>query len=346
MYENIDRSDMLGLLIDFPNQCRIAKEIGSRFNPPGKRRKYKMVLWCGMGGSAIGGDVVASCIKDRLKIPMIVNRHYNIPACCDKDTLVVISSYSGNTEETISCYKQARAKKAEILIITSGGKLEESAVREGRMLIVIPQGLPPRCALGYSSIPALIALSRLGLITLKPGEIDEAIRVIETLRKRLSPFVGAKSNVAKKLARSLNGRFPVIFGSTDRFEPVVYRWRTQIAENAKLLSSHHFFAELNHNEIEGFEPYSKLPKKIVVIMLKDKLDHPRIKRRMVITKDIIKGKGPKVIDVSSSGRGVLARVFSVIYIGDWMSFYLAVMNKVDPTPVDRITYLKKRLAKA
>lgn len=341
----IDKLDMLSILADFPNQCRIAKEIGARFKVIRKVNKPELILWCGMGGSAIGGDLVASCIKDGLKVPMIINRHYNIPPFVNKNTLVVISSYSGNTEETISCYKQARAKGADILVITSGGKLEESAIKDGYMLILIPQNLPPRCALGYSSIPVIIAFSKMRLIDLKIKEIDEAIDVLQKLKAQLNPDAGDKINIAKKLAKALRGKFPLIYGSVDHFEPAAYRWRTQIAENAKALSSHHLFAEMNHNEVEAFEPFSKISKNIIVIMLKDTMDHPRIKKRMKITRDIMAKKGIKIAEVNSIGRGVLARILSVIYIGDWASFYLAILNKIDPTPVDRISYLKKRLIK-
>jgi len=341
--EKFDKLDMLGLLLDFHDQCRIAREIGIRFNPSGKNMKPDLILWCGMGGSAIGGDVIASYIKAKLKAPIIINRHYNIPSCVSRNTLVVISSYSGNTEETLSCYKQARAKKADILVITSGGKIEELAIKNRNMLIVIPQGLPPRCALGYSSIPAVIAFSKLGLIRLNIREIDEAADLMQKLSNRLNPEAARSGNISLKLAGELYRKYPLIYGSVDHFEPVAYRWRTQIAENAKALASHHHFAELNHNEIEAFEPFSRTPKNLVLIMLKDERDHARVKKRMNITRDIIKKKGVKVIEVNSSGRGLLARMFSVIYIGDWMSFYLAIMNKVDPTPVHRISYLKRRL---
>jgi len=345
LFKKVDKSDMRGVLLDFPNQLEIAREIGQRFRAPEKAINPKMILWCGMGGSAIGGDVIGSSIKDRLKVPMMINRHYNIPSFVNKDTLVVISSYSGNTEETISCYNKAREKKATILLISSGGKLVEMAIRDGVMLIVIPEGLSPRCALGYSSIPVIVAFSKLKLINLGAKEIDETIEILRKLKSKLRPNAKVSGNIALKLARVLYKKIPFIYASIDYFGPVAYRWRTQISENAKMLSSHHLFAEMNHNEIEAFEPFSKVPKDIIVIMLKDRFDHTRIKKRMRIITDIIKRKGTKVIEVNSIGKGVMARIFSVIYIGDWISFYLALLNRVDPTPVDRISYLKKRLVK-
>ncbi len=342
-FNEFDKSGMLGIMLDFPNQCRIAKEIGERFKPSKKIMKPKLILWCGMGGSAIGGDVIASYLKDKINVSIIRNRHYDIPTYVDKDTLVLISSYSGNTEETRSCYAQAKSKRSTILMMTSGGKLAEAAVKNGDMLIVIPQGLPPRCALGYSSIPIIMAFSKLGLIGSCANEIDETIALLRKLKDRLSPMASKSSNISLKLAEQLYGKFPLIYASIDHFEPVAYRWRTQIEENAKSLASHHIFAEMNHNEIEGFEPFSKVSKDIVALYLRDKGDHPRIKRRMAIIKDIIKGKKVKLLEVNSMGESVLARIFSTIYIGDWVSLYLAVMNKVDPTPVHRIAYLKRRL---
>lgn len=341
----VDKSDMLGILLDFPNQIRIAKEIGSRFRCVKLRKKPHLILWSGMGGSAIGGDLIASYIEGQSQVPVLINRHYKIPACVNKNSLAVISSYSGNTEETISSYKEAKRRGASILAISSGGKLVDWAIRDKAMLIVIPRHLPPRCALGYLSIPVLVAFSKLGLIQLNNTEIREATSVLAKLRNKFKPDSAIKTNFPLRLARELRGKIPLIYGSADHFGPVAYRWRGQFAENAKMLSSHHLFAEMNHNEIEAFEPFSAVPRDVVVIMLKDKADHPRIKRRMEVISDIIRKKGVKVIEVNSIGQGLLARLLSCIYIGDWVSFYLAVMNKIDPTPVHRIAYLKRRLAK-
>jgi glucose/mannose-6-phosphate isomerase len=176
---------MLGVLLDFPNQCRIAQEIGERFVPAKISRTTQLILWCGMGGSAIGGDIIATYLKGKLKIPFLVNRHYDIPSSVNQNSVVVLSSYSGDTEEVISCYKQARARRASLLVVCSGGKLLEMALRDRVMHIVVPQGLPPRCALGYLSIPVLLAFAKLRLLSLKTKEIDEAVRVLETLRSRL-----------------------------------------------------------------------------------------------------------------------------------------------------------------
>jgi glucose/mannose-6-phosphate isomerase len=335
---------MLGVLVDFPNQCRIAQEIGERFVPAKLTRETQLILWCGMGGSAIGGDIIATYLKGTLKIPFLVNRHYTIPSSVNRNSLVVLSSYSGDTEEVISCYKQARARRATLLVTCSGGRLLDMALRDGVMHIVIPQGLPPRCALGYLSIPALLAFAKLNVCSLKAKEIDEALGVLQALCARLNPDVDERRNLAKRLARYLHGTFPLIYGSADQNSAPAYRWRTQLAENAKMLASHHLFAEMNHNEIEAFEPSSRLPKNVTVIMLRDKSDHQRLTERMKITKSIMKRRGASVVEVHSVGSGILARLLSIIYIGDWMSFYLSTLHRVDPTPVDNISYLKRRLA--
>jgi len=340
----IDNSDMLSTLLDFPNQCRIAREIGARSSLSRLSVKPKVVVWCGMGGSAIGGDVVASYSKDKITMPMIINRHYTIPSYVNKQSLVIISSYSGNTEEALSCYAGARRRGARILVLTSGGALLEKAARHRAMLIAIPRGLPPRCALGYSSIPVIMAFAKLGLMKPVTRQIDEVADVAQRLRARLTPEANNRVNIAKKLASELHGRLPLIYGSADCFEPVVYRWRTQMAENAKTLSLHHLFPELTHNEIEAFESFSKIPTKLIAVILKDVSDHARVKRRMEIAKRIIRKKGIKVLEVTSSGKTILARMISVMYIGDWTSFYLAIMNRVDPTPVGRIQFLKRRLS--
>lgn len=339
----IDNYDMLSTLLDFPNQCRIAGEIGARSNLSRLPVEPKVAVWCGMGGSAIGGDVVASYSKDKIAMPMIINRHYHVPSYVNKQSLVIISSYSGNTEETLSCYAGARKRGARILVLTAGGALLEKAARHRAMLIAIPRGLPPRCALGYLSIPAIMAFAKLGLMRPATREIDEVAEVAHRLRACLAPEAGNRVNIARRLASELRGRLPLIYGSAGCFEPVAYRWRTQIAENAKTLSLHHLFPELTHNEIEAFEPFSRVPAKVVAIMLKDRSDHDGVKRRMEVTGRIVRKKGIRVLEVNSTGKGILARMISVMYIGDWTSFYLAIMNRIDPTPVGRIQFLKRRL---
>ena len=343
-----DASGMIGLVESFPGQCRDAKAIGLKFQPSDSyKSRYENIVCTGLGGSAIGADIARSYVADEAELPMIVNRNYTMPGFVGARSLVITSSYSGNTEETLSAYNDAKARGARIIAITSGGRLGELAKRDGFPVVAIPGGLPPRCALGYSFFPLLIALSKLGIIKDRSADIDEAIKVMEGLKDgKLGSKVKGRNNIAKEIAKGIYGKYPIIYGSQDRVDAVVTRWRGQLAENSKTISSSHLFPEMNHNEIVGWANPEKLLKDLAVIMLRDRDDHPRIARRIDITEKIIKDAGVKVIEAVSVGSGLLARIFSLVYTGDFVSYYLAILNKEDPTPVDRITYLKESLEKA
>lgn len=342
-----DQSDMLGTIESFSTQCRAAKKIGDGFDLPASFKiQYKNIVTTGLGGSAIGSDIARSYIADDSKTPIFVNRNYRLPGFVDKDTLVVASSYSGNTEETISAYKDAKSKGAKIIAITSGGELNKLAADDGYPVLAIPGGLQPRCALGYSFFPLLTVLSKIGLVKDQAEDIDETIEVLDSLKaKSLGASVPEKKNIAKNIARSLYDKFPVIYSGQDHIDCVMTRWRGELNENSKVLSSGHVLPEMNHNEIVGWEDPAKLLKDFIVVILRDSADFPRVAKRIDITKKILGKAGIKVIEVNSFGSPLLARIFSLIYIGDFVSFYLAILNKRDPTPVERIVYLKKELAK-
>ena len=342
-----DRSGMMGLIASFPRQCRAAKKIGLAFDLPRKfSKRYDNVVCAGLGGSAIGADIMRSYLLDDAKTPIFVNRGYDLPGFVNSRTLVIASSYSGNTEETLSAYKDAVRKGAGVIAITSGGLLGRYARSAGFPALLIPGGLPPRAALGYSSITLLITLAKAGIVKDRSREIDEAIAVMDALRlDSLGPEVPASVNTAKAIAKKLHRRYPVLYGAQDRIDAVVTRWRGQLAENAKTLGSSQFFPEMNHNEIVGWDNPPALLKDFAVVILRDRGDHPRVAKRIDITEKILRGRCAGITEVCSSGRGLLARMFSLIYTGDFVSFYLAILNKRDPTPVERIKYLKEQLAK-
>ena len=342
----IDKSNLKQLLFDFPEQCREAKEIGKGTDFPSGYREINNIVFTGLGGSAVGGDLLCSYLANEARVPMVVNRNYSIPEFVDSNTLLVVCSYSGNTEETISAFEKGLKKKAEIVVITSGGKLKTAAVEHNLPLVTIPAGLPPRAALAYSFFPALMVLAKLGIIKDKSSQIENVALVLSGLRQRLNPEVKTKDNQAKSIACDIQQGFPHIYSSSDFFGPVSYRWRTQLAENSKSLSSNHVFPELTHNEIVGWDFPKELLEYFTVIILRDKGDNPRIAKRMDITASILKQNARSVIEVFSEGDELLSRIFSLIYIGDFVSFYLAILNGIDPTPVDRITYLKKKLTEA
>jgi len=340
----IDTESMLDLLASFPRQCEDALFIGGRTAVRSRyKRRYANVVFTGLGGSAIGGDIVKGYTEGEAAIPVYINRNYTLPRFVNKDSLVFAVSYSGNTEETLSAYAEAKKRKANIIVITSNGKIKELALKNNDMLVALPKGYPPRCALGYSFIPSVVMLAKIGVIKNKNEEIKAAARFLAGLAERsLLPGVKGRANISKTIAKKIYGRFPVVYAS-GRLESVAIRWRGQFAENAKTLSSSHLFPEMNHNEIVGWENPAPVLKNFTTIILKDSLDLARIKKRMDITASILKKEKFGVLEVGSEGKNLLERMLSLVYIGDFTSFYLSILNGQDPTPVKRIAYLKKQL---
>jgi glucose/mannose-6-phosphate isomerase len=275
----------------------------------------------------------------------VVNRSYTLPEFVNKSTLVVVSSYSGNTEETLSAYKTAREKNAKILCLTTGGEVMRLAEQHRNPVIKVVPGLQPRAALGYSFFPLLLALTRIGLLKDRNNNIRETVDVLWKLSRQLGNYRN-KTNRAIRIARALHGRLPIIYSSSEHLDAVNVRWRGQISENAKQLAYGHVLPEMNHNEIVGWDVDRALLKKSVVLFLKDKGVHDRVRLREEITRSIVRRHAGKVLEVSSEGSSLLARIFSLVYLGDWVSYYLAILNRRNPTPVKVIEYLKGELAKS
>ena len=341
---SIDTSNMYSLVKKFPEQVEEAISIGKATTARVSGRTIQNIVLCGLGGSAIGGDLLKSYLARELKVPFLVNRHYTLPGFVGKNSLVIISSYSGNTEETLSAFKEAEKRGAKILCISSGGEVGKIAKRKKTPIIKIPGGLPPRAALGYSVFPLLITLRKLGLIKNKSSEISETIALL----KQKSDEYGnpdSASNRAFQLAEQLRGRLGIVYSSTERFDAVATRWRGQMAENSKSLMFGHVLPEMNHNELVGWKALPEQMREIQVVFLRDKDDHPRVRVRMDITRGIIAEHTQHITELWSEGTSSLARMFSLVYLGDWVSFYLAILNGIDPTPVKVIDYLKNELSR-
>lgn len=340
----IDKENMLELLLSFSDQLNEALSIGVNFRIPRLYlRHYHNIIFVGLGGSAIGADIIRDTVREDVKIPVIINRNYTAPGFVDGNTLAFVVSYSGNTEESLSAYKDIKKKGAKIITVTSGGKLEKMSRIDKVPVVKIPPGYPPRCALLYLFVPVLIAFSWLKLIPDRIQDIKNASLLLTGLKRKIGIYATGRANTSKQLARFLHRKFPVIY-SSERIKSVATRWRGQFAENSKTLTSSHFFPEMNHNEIVGWMFPKSLLRDFVAVILKTNTDHPRIKKRMEITGSILKKEGYAVFEIEAMGRNIIEQVLSLIYIGDFASFYLAILNRVNPTPVDRITYLKKKLA--
>lgn len=343
--KEIDGNNMRQLLIDFPLQAEDALEIGRKVELPClKSQKIENIVISGMGGSAIGGDLIRCCLMDRIKIPIFVSRNYTLPAFVSDKSLVFVCSYSGNTEETLSSFFQAKERGATIVILSSNGELETIASKEKIAFIKLAQGFPPRCALGYSFFPLLMVLCRLELVDFPETEIEETLAILKVIQKENNLEVPTLSNLAKQTALKLFKKSVIIYSWADYYEVAAYRFRCQLAENSKNMASHHLIPEMNHNEIMAWQYPPSLLKKIEVVFFMDREQHPRITKRVDILAPGIEKKASGVTKIFTRGEKLLAKIFSLVYIGDFISFYLAILNKVDPTPVDTIYYLKERLS--
>jgi glucose/mannose-6-phosphate isomerase len=333
------------LLRGFADQCRDAISIARQVPLPVlSRRNLSQVVVSGLGGSAIGGDLLRSYLLRRSSVPLSVNRSYDLPRTVDSDSLVFVSSYSGNTEETLAAFSDARKRRARIVAFTSGGALAERCRRARVPVVRIPAGFPPRAALAYSFFSPLILLERWGLIPSQKACIAETLLLLARRSRLYADGSQTEGNLARQIAEHLQGSLPIIYAS-DHLEAVLTRFRNQLNENSKILAHSHVFPELNHNEIVGWEVSRQIMARSVVLLLRDRDEHPRVSTRIEITRDLL-GRLPRVIlEVRSEGRSLLARMFSLVHLGDWVSYYLALLNRVDPTPVRKIDLLKTRLAR-
>jgi len=340
----VDVSNMYRLLKEFPRQVEDAVAIGKGSSVKVNGRAIRQVVLTGLGGSAIGGDLLKSYAASELKIPLIVNRNYTLPAFVGRDSLVIVSSYSGNTEETIAAHKEAMKRHARILCITSGGATQKLAKAKRQPLITVPSGYPPRAALGFSFFPLLMTFMKFGLITNKMRDIRETIAVLEECAQEYgAPDAG--SNLALQCAAQLQNRIGIVYSSVERLDAVATRWRGQIAENGKSLMFGHVIPEMNHNELVGWKSLRQQMSELQVFLLRDKADHRRVQIRMDLTKQILSDRTAHITEVWSRGETLLARMFSLIALGDWISYYLAILNGEDPTPVEVIEGLKEELGK-
>lgn len=341
-----DRSDMGRLLIGFSEQCRQAVEIGSRFEAQGLTSPPRSIIVCGMGGSAIAGDVLSAWAREILTVPLLVHRNYDLPSWASDQDLVVASSYSGETEETLSSYARAKQIGASMLAISTGGELEQRCLTDGVPLIKIPGGLPPRCAFGYSFFSLAFGLSKLGLFEIDQAQVFEAVDVVERLTEECSWDAPGDGNQAKQIAMHLQGSIPVIYASAEVLGPAARRWANQINENAKQASYFALLPELCHNEIVGWELSDGPAKWMSVVMLGDPSDHGRNTIRAQALSQIIGDAARSVVRLEGKGQGPLARMLYLIHLGDWVSYYLAWLNRVDPTPIPPIVKLKQILKEA
>ncbi len=302
---------------------------------------FRQIVICGMGGSAIAGDFVKYLFSDRLPVPVIVCRDYEVPHFVTDETLVVASSYSGSTEETVSALQDAISRKAAVLSLSTGGIIAESAVKNGYSNVFLPKGLQPRQAIGYSFTILAGIFHHLFFHSVPENDFNEAITCIRKKKSGLADTSGANSlfETAAGMAHQ-----PVMIYASEPMFAAALRLKGQISENAKLLAFANTIVEMNHNEIVGWQTIeSDSINNFTIILLRDAEDHPQVQKRFDIIHDLLSKKS-QVYVFRSEGRSKFTRFISLIYIGDWLSYYLALARGQDPTPVDIIGNLKKRLA--
>jgi glucose/mannose-6-phosphate isomerase len=341
-WESLDPKSMRSLMQSMSVHVAHAAEEARALDLAASRRIAHIVV-SGMGGSAAGEDIIRAVTASTVRVPLLVCRDYRLPGFIDSSTLVFASSYSGNTEETLAAFAQARAAEATIVCLSSGGKIAALAQEHGLPLIRLPEGLPPRAALGHSTVLLLGALKSLGLVPDMSDAFSETAGLLARLAVSYGPETRECANRAKQIAGSLHGRLVAIYASSTVLEPAAVRWRGQIEENAKNLAFHHVIPEMNHNELVGWELPEQLLERIGAVFLRDKGDHPQVQRRFDLTRELVARKAGVVHEAWSEGESLLARIFSVICLGDFVSLYLACLNSVDPTPVPVIETLKKKL---
>jgi len=275
----------------------------------------------------------------RLEIPIIVNRGYDIPFCVNKNWLILISSYSGSTEETLSCFEQALKLGTQIVTVSSGGKVEEIANRNSIPHIKIKSGFQPRYALGLSFFTLLKIFQELKFIK---NQDENAFAIINLWKKRSAEYSQQK-NSAMEIAKKLIGFIPVIY-SSGFLASAGYRFKCQLNENSKVHSFHNIMPEMNHNEIIGWETQKEKQFNSKIIFLIDSDYHPQIKKRYFVFSELAASKGVEIITLTSSEKKYRVRIMDLIYLCDWISFYLAVLRGFDPSEIDFIHEMKKRLA--
>ena len=337
-----DPSKMWDLTTGFPHQCREALEIASKTDLPGGLSGKSNIVLAGMGGSAAGGDLLKALLESYSGVPCTVVRDYTIPKFVSDKTLFFACSYSGNTEETMSATELAKQAGANIVCITSGGRLSEFAEENELPIITIPGGQPPRTALGYLFLPAVWVVARLGYIP--EPDFEGAISVLEQCRDQWAPESPQSKNPTKSLALRLFGRIPIIYGLGGWQGYVAQRWKSQINENAKIMAFAHVFPEMNHNEIVGWTLADRQnAAHWATVILESGTESKKMIARAQITMDIIRDK-TEIYTAFARGERMLAQMLSLTYFGDFVSMYLAALYETDPEKIDSIVKLKNALA--
>jgi glucose/mannose-6-phosphate isomerase len=341
-FQALDKENMLAHIDGLPDQMRQAWELGSASSLPAWKRVRQIVI-AGMGGSAIGGDLLAAYTLPYCRVPVVVHRDYGLPAwAAGPQTLVIASSHSGNTEEVLDALKEAQARNCRLLAITTGGALARQADAAGIPAWRFGHRGQPRAAVGFSFCLLLAALTRLQLVPDPSGELDEAISAMRAQQQDIQAGVPDVHNPAKRLAGQLVGRIVTVIGS-DVLAPVARRWKGQINELAKAWGAFDTLPEVDHNSLAGSLNPPEALARIVAIFLQAPSDHPRNRRRAELTRQLLMLNGVGTDHHNARGESRLANLWTALHYGDYVGYYLAMAYEVDPSPVDAIERFKQAL---
>jgi glucose/mannose-6-phosphate isomerase len=338
-----DPKGMLAHVAGLPQQCAEAWDKIQGLKLPDDYRRARQVVVLGLGGSAIGGGLLRGLLAEECPVPFIVHRDYGLPAFVDSHTLVVASSYSGNTEETLSGFDEARRRGARLLAVTTGGALAQRARACGTPLYLFDYEAQPRAALGYSFLSLLGIVQRLGFVRDKSSDVAEAIAVMKQWQEEIQPAVPSSANLAKSLAQELYGRLPVVYGA-EHLSEVARRWKGQCNENSKSWAVFDVAPELMHNTVAGYAYPSGLRESLFVVVLMAASNHPRVQSRFEIVCELLQRDGFSYRVVEARGQSKLAQVLSTVHLGDYASYYLAMLYNADPWEIANIDLMKERLS--
>jgi glucose/mannose-6-phosphate isomerase len=331
-------------ILNLPKQMQDAWAASDRVELPQSLSQIDRVVIIGMGGSAIGGSLLSSLLAPESKLPVFVSRDYDLPAFANgSNTLVIASSHSGNTEETLSAFDQARSRGCQLIALAGGGTLADRVQELHLPLITIDYQSQPRAALGWSFAPLLNIASRLKWTHDLKSDLDEAISVMNNGIEHFKADSPVMKNLAKREAGQLMGRIVFVFGA-GTFAEVARRWKDQFNENAKHWAAFEALPEADHNLLAGLEYPTELPSKVMALFLTGTCDNPRNAKRIELTRMVFMTAGCNTDSMTPRGESPLAQMLSLIQLGDFMSFYLALLNGAEPTQIDVMVEFKKRMA--
>jgi len=340
-FKSIDSQNMINEIDNLPGQLETTWQNSQAYSLP-ELDTISQVIISGMGGSAIGADMLAAYVYSICKVPIYIHRNYGLPAWVNKDVLVISVSHSGNTEETLSSFNEALKKDAPIVAITTGGKLEEAALNTKSIVWKFEHKGQPRAAVGFSFTLLLSLMTRLGLIPDQSDYIRAAANSMRIYQDKLKADVPVQENPAKRMARQAVGQWVTVIGA-DHFAPIARRWKTQINEIAKAWAQFEYLPEADHNTLAGVVNYGPNLLKTMVLFLKGKWEHERNSLRVDLTSKEFMIAGINTEVLKFEYEHPLIEMWNSLLFGDYMAYYLAMSYGIDPTPVDAIENLKKAM---